>query len=249
MAWTFALIGGTATIAGGFQGILTTDNKLFEFFLVHFYDVCRNGNHIFFRKKQTAKGISLDYCISNYSNDPFSNCDCKFFLGYFSLAAGSAVMIFLFVYIFEFMYKNRSISSGILNYLLFLMFAYALMMVGQFIWLLSGDASIFALSIIVEMGVYFVIVLDEKRLISSEPKRWLSMRYWVFGVLVLLSIAEFFMGAALDIQAYGTSYFTGIAFASTSGSFFQILRRGVLQFHNFLFHDFAVPLVPDNDGH
>ena len=241
MAWTFAIIGGTATIAEGFQGILTTITNSSSSFWFIFMTSAEMAITFFFVRNRLPKAfswiIASQIIIMILSPTTIANS----FWASFSLAAGSAVMIFLFVYIFEFMYKNRSISSGILNYLLFLMFAYALMMVGQFIWFLSGDSSIFALSIIVEMGVYFVIVLDEKRLISSEPKRWLSMRYWVFGILVLLSIAEFFMGAALDIQAYGTSYFTGIAFASTAGSFFQILGAG---FYNFIIFFSTISLSP-----
>ena len=241
MGWTFALIAGAVSTAVGLQGIFATVTQSASSFWFIFMMSAEMAITFFFIKKRLPRAfrwiIASQIIVMILSPTAIANS----FWANLSLVAGSAVMIFLFIYIFEFMYKNRSINSGILNYLLSLMFAYALMMVGQFIWLLKGDASIFALSIIVEMGVYFVIVLDEKRLISSEPKRWQSMRYWVFGILVLLSVAEFFMGAVLDIQAYGTNYFTGIAFASVSGSFLQILGAG---FYNFIIFFSTISLSP-----
>ncbi len=241
MGWTFALIGGAVSTTGGLPGIysaLITSSSSFWFV---FMMTAEMAITFFFIRNRLPRAFSWivasQIIIMTLSPTAFANP----FWASLSLAAGSAVMIFLFIFIFDFMYKNRAISSGILNYLLFLMLAYALMMVGQFIWLLSGDASIFVLSIILEMGVYFAIVLDEKKLIYSEPKRWQSMRYWVFGILVLLSIAELFMGAVLDIQAYGASYFTGIVFASTSGSFLQILSAG---FYNFVIFFSTISLSP-----
>ena len=67
------------------------------------------------------------------------------------------------------------------------------------------------------------------------------MPYWIFGILVLLSVTEFFMGAVLDIQAYGTGYFTSITFASTSGSFLQAISAG---FFNFMIFFSTISLSP-----
>ena len=241
MGWTFALIGGAVSTASGLQGIIATVTQSSSSFWFIFMMTAEMALTFFFIRNKLPKAfswiIASQIIIMVLSPTAFANS----FWADLSLAAGSVVMIFLFIYIFDFMYKNRTTSSGILNYLLFLMLAYALMMVGQFIWLLNGNVSIFALSIIVEMGVYFAIVLDEKKLIASNPKRWQSMRYWVFGILVLLSAAEFFMGAVLDIQAYGTSYFTGITFASTSGSFVQALSAG---FYNFIVFFSTISLSP-----
>ena len=221
MGWTFALLGGAVSTTGGLQGIFSYLTKSSSSFWFIFMMSAEMAITLFFIRDRLPKAFGLIIASQTIIMVLSPTAIANTVWANLSLVAGSAVMIFLFIYIFEFLYKNRTISSGILNYLLFLMLAYALMMVGQFVWLLNGDASIFVLSIIVEMGVYFVIVLDEKKLISLNPKRWQSMPYWVFGMLVLLSVAEFFMGAVLDIQAYGTGYFTGITFASTSGSFLQ----------------------------
>ena len=170
MGWTFALIGGVASTAGGLQGIFVMLTKSSSSFWFIFMMSAEMAITFFFVRNRLPRAFSwivasqiiiMILSPTAISNPAWANV---------SLVAGSGVMIFLFIYIFEFMYKNRTISSGILNYLLFLMLAYALMMVGQFIWLLNGDASIFVLSIIVEMTVYFAVVLDEKKLISSKPQ-------------------------------------------------------------------------------
>ncbi len=241
MAWAFALIGGNTSTAGGLQGVFTTVTNSSSSFWFIFMTSAEMAITLFFIRGRLPKEfrwiVVFQTIIMILSPTAIANS----FWANLSLATGSAVMIFLFIYIFEFMYKNRAISSGILNYVLFLMLAYALMMVGQFIWLLNGDASIFALSIIFEMAIYFVIVLDEKKLISTEPKRWQSMSCWIFGILLLVFVAEFFMGAVLDNQAYGTGYFSGIVFASASGSFLQVISAG---FYNFIIFFSTISLSP-----
>ena len=241
MGWTFAVLGGTISISGGLQGIYSaiihSSSSLWFIFMMS----AEMAITLFFIRSKLPKAFGIIMALQTIIMVLSPTAIANTVWATFSLAAGSAVMIFLFIYIFEFIYKNRTVNSGILNYLLFLMLAYALMMAGQFIWLLNGDASVFVLSIIVEMIVYFAIVLDEQKLISLKPKRWQSMQYWVFGILVLLSVAEFFMGAVLDIQAYGTRFFNDIMFASTSGSFLHALSAG---FFNFMMFFTTITMSP-----
>ena len=232
MAWGFALIVGDASTAGGLQGLFTTIANSASSFWFIFMSSAEMAITLFFIRKRLPKSFGLILAFQTVIMMLSPTAIANSVWANVSLAAGSAVMIVLFIYIFEFLYKNRAVSSGILNYLFFLMLAYALMMTGQFIWLLNGDASVFVLSIIVEMVVYFGIVLDERKLASS-PKRWQSMPYWVFGILVLLFVAEFFMGAVLDIQAYGTGFFTDMTFASMGGSFVNALSAGFFNFIKF----------------
>ncbi len=241
MGWTFAFLGGTIPISNGLQSIYSALIHSSSSFWFIFMMSAEMAITLFFIKDRLPKTIGLIMASQTIIMVLSPTAIANTVWANLSLIAGSAIMIFLFICIFEFLYKNRTISSGILNYLLFLMLAYALMMVGQFIWLLNGDASIFVLSIIVEMAVYFIIVLDEKKIISVNPKRWQSMPYWVLGILVLLSVAEFFMGAVLDIQAYGIGYFTGITFALTSGSLLQAIGAG---FFNFIIFFSTISLSP-----
>ena len=156
-AWTFALIGGTASTAGGLQGIFTTITNSSSSFWFIFMMSAEMAITIFFIRDRLPKAfswlIASQVIIMVLSPTAIVNSVWVSL----SLATSSAIMTFLFIYIFKFLYKNQTISKGILNYLLFLMLAYALMMAGQFIWLLSGDAAVFVLSIIAEMVVYFGI--------------------------------------------------------------------------------------------
>ena len=226
MAWTFALIGGTASTAGGLQGIFTTITNSSSSFWFIFMNSAEMAITLFFIRGRLPKAfswlIASQVIIMVLSPTAIIN---SVWAG-LSLAAGSAIMTFLFIYIFKFLHKNQTLSKGILNYLLFLMLAYALMMAGQFIWLLNGDAAVFVLSIIVEMVVYFGIVLDEKKLISSKSVSWQSMPYWVFSFLFLIFVVEFFMSGIMAIQVFGQGFFNGIISASTTWPLTRILSAG-----------------------
>jgi polyferredoxin len=229
MAWAFALIVGDASTAGGVFTTIANSSSSFWFVFMTSTEMAIT---LFFIRNRLPKAFGVIMAFQTVIMILAPTAIANPFWADFSLAVGSVVMIFLFIYIFEFLYKNRTISSGILNYLLFLMVTYSVMMAGQFIWLLNGDTSVFVLSIIVEMVVYFGIVLDEKKLVSP-PRRWQSKPYWVFGILIFLFAAEFFMGAVLDIQAYGTGFFTDMTFASMGGSFVNALSAGFFNFIKF----------------
>ena len=151
-----------------------------------------------------------------------------------TLWGNSAVMIAAIIFIFEYIYKNRTIAAGALSYLLRLTGAYALMMAGTFVWLLYGDVTLFVLSIVAEMVIYFTIVLDDRRLTSPPLRGWLTMPSWAFALLASVFFAEFFMGGVLDIQANGTSYFTGLPFASLAGPALTVVGAAFYDFIVFV---------------
>jgi len=241
MGWTFALLGGTVSISSGLQWVYSALIHATSSFWFIFMMSAEMGITLFVIRRRLPKTLVWIAASQTIIMILSPTAIGSSLWTSISLVAGSAVMVFLFIYVFEFLYKNRTVSSGILNYLLFLMLAYALMMAGQFIWLLNGDASVFVLSIIVEMVVYFGIVLDEKKLISSKSVSWQAKPYWVFGFLGLLFVAEFFMGGVLDIQVYGAGFFNGMMFASTAGSFVNALSAG---FFNFIMFFTSITMSP-----
>ncbi len=240
MGWAFALLVGTIPISVDFQGIYSALISSASSFWFIFMTSIEMAITLFFARNKLPKAFVVIMASQTLIMLLAPTSIANSFWVDFSLITGSAVMIILFIYIFEFLYKNRTTNLGVLNYLLFLSLAYALMMAGQFVWLLNGDATLFVVSIIVEMAVFFGVILDERRLASS-PRRWQSRPYWAFGILVLLFISEFFMGAVLDIQAYGTSFFTNMNFASATGSFMDALSAG---FFNFITFFSSISLSP-----
>ena len=233
MGWTFALFAGTVSTAGGLSSVLSAIVVSSSSYWFIFTMASEMAITLFWVRKRFPRGIA--WIVAAQTAIMFLSPTAINGSGWanFSLLAGSAVMIVLFVYVFEFLYKNRTSNRATLNYLALLMFAYALMMAGLFVWFLDADATIFVSSVMVEMVVYFYIVFEEKRLSSMQLRSWQSMPFWVLALLGLLFVAEFFMGGVFDIYAYGTSFFTGLNLASVGGPILGALGAGAYDFLAF----------------
>jgi polyferredoxin len=144
-----------------------------------------------------------------------------------SIYVSSAAMIGLFVYLMEYLYRHNQLAAGFSNYLLELLAVYGLMMAGLFLWLYYGNATLFALSIALEMVVYFGLVVYPEVLSGPLDQPWQLRPHWAFGVLSLIFVAEFFMGAVLDVQINPATYLGGFPFLALSGSASTILINAV----------------------
>ena len=144
-----------------------------------------------------------------------------------TIYGGSAVMIGLFVFLFEYLYRNREISAALSGYLPRLLGAYALMMLGLFLWLVRGDALLFAASIVLEMVFYFDLVLRPERFEDPVRVNWQLRPHWTFAVLLFVFVAELFMGAVLSAQAFGGDFTAAIPALPLSGSASTIAYNAV----------------------
>lgn len=218
MGWSFAILGGSLQAAGagesGYSAIVAAASSYWFLFTM----AGEMAITLFLLRKRIPKDVwwIVGAQVAIMFLSPTAIPDPTW--ARFSTYAGSAVMVALFVYIFEFLYRNRVASPWKMDYIVRVMLAYALMMAGIFVWLLDGDAVIFALSVVVEMAVYFSIALGTGGLDSGHQKGWQSRPFWVFAMLALLFAAEFFMGGVIDIYAYGTGYFTGLPLAAVGWS-------------------------------
>jgi polyferredoxin len=229
MGWTFALVSGTSSTTGDAFVSLVDSMSTYWFIFTMAAEMAMTLYLVGRRFPPSFRWlVALQTLIMVLSPTALSNSSWV----YWTLWGNSGVMIIAIILIFEYLYKNRTVASGALNYLVLLIGAYGLMMAGMFVWLLYGDVTLFVLSIVAEMTLYFSIVLDEKRLSAPPLQGWLSMPVWAFSLLLSVFVAEFFMGGVLDIQANGTSYFTGLPLASLTGS--------VLTVTGALFYDFIV---------
>ncbi|MGA2198834.1 MAG: 4Fe-4S dicluster domain-containing protein [Nitrososphaerales archaeon] len=216
MGWTFAIISGAASVSG--QGVFSAlvDSMSTYWFIftmasemaVTLYLVGKNFPRSFrwLVAIQTAVMVLSPTAIASSTWSTYTT------------VGNSAVMILAIVFMFEYIFKNRTLAAGASTYLVRLMGAYALMMAGLFVWMLYNDVLLFVLSIVAEMTIYFGIVLDEKSLVSHPLVGWQTRPLWVFALLGGVFIAEYFMGGVLDIIALGTGYFTGLPFAALAGS-------------------------------
>ena len=140
-----------------------------------------------------------------------------------SIYLSSVAMIGLIVYLMEHLYRHPQLGLGFSTYLLELLAVYALMMAGLFLWVFYGNAGPFAVSVVLEMIVFFAAVVRPEGLSAKLAPPWSMRPNWMFGVLALVFVAEIFMGALLDVQVNGSAFSQTLPLAPLSGSFGTVL--------------------------
>jgi polyferredoxin len=139
--------------------------------------------------------------------------------------AGSAGMIALIIYVMELIYRDRQLDPGIYRYLPALLSIYALMMAGLYLWLVYGDGFAFALSVLLEMALFFEAVVRPEQFGGESAVPWLLRPQWAFAVLAAIFVAEVFMGAALEGVLQPSLFPVGIANLALNGSAGTVLYR------------------------
>ncbi|MDA4123438.1 MAG: 4Fe-4S dicluster domain-containing protein [Thaumarchaeota archaeon] len=228
MGWTFAIISGAAsTTTQSAPSSLVTSMSTYWFIFtmagemaVTLYLVGKNFPPTF-RWLVAIQAVLMVLSPTAITNSTWA---------WDTLAGNTAVMIVAIVVMLEYVFRNRTMPDGASKYVVRLIGAYGLMMLGLFIWQLYGDVTVFVLSIVAEMCIYFTIVLDDKRLTNPPLVGWQTKPLWAFALLGGIFFAEFFMGGVLDIMANGTSYFTTLPFVTLSGSALTVLGAALLDF-------------------
>jgi polyferredoxin len=123
-----------------------------------------------------------------------------------AIYGSSVLMIVLFVYAMEYLYRHREMPGGYATYLVLLLAVYGTMMAGLFTWQVYGSAALFALSVVAEMILFYEAVVRPERLAARRPLSWQLDPAWAFSVLALIFVAELFMGAVLDLQIEPAAY-------------------------------------------
>ena len=144
-----------------------------------------------------------------------------------AIYVSSALMIGLFVFLFEYLYRHRQFTAPFGTYLVELVSVYGLMMAGLFVWQYFGDATAFALAIVLEMVVVYVAV-SRPRLFQSGPSpQWQLRPAWTFALLSGVFVAEVCMGAALSVQLDPADYLGGFPFLPLAGTGSTILLNAL----------------------
>jgi len=215
MGWTFAIVSGaTSTSSQSALSSLVSSMGTYWFIFTMASEMAITLYLIGRRFPRAFRSlVTIQVALMVLTPTAISNSSWKVW----TLWGNSAVMILAIIFIFEYLYRNRTVAAGALSYIISLLGAYAFMMAGLFVWLLYGNVTLFVLSVTAEMVIYFRIVLSENRLTAEPLQGWLAMPNLAFCLLLFVFIAEFFMGGVLDIQANGTTYFTALPFASVAG--------------------------------
>ncbi len=139
-----------------------------------------------------------------------------------AIYGGSVGMIVIFVLGLEYVYRNREIPAPIASYFVRIFGVYGLMMAGLFLWIGYGLSEVFVLSILVEMVLYFGLVLRPHALATEERISWQLRPNWAFALLATIFVAEIFMGALLDqqigLQFYGSNWFGSLGMLGWTGT-------------------------------
>ena len=130
----------------------------------------------------------------------------------------SALMIGLFVYLFEYIYRHRQFAPAFATYLVAIVSVYGLMMAGLFVWQYFGNGSPFAVSVVLEMVVVYVALARPAAFRADPGTPWQLRPHWAFALLSGVFIAEICMGAVLSVQLDPADYLGGFPFLPLSGA-------------------------------
>lgn len=144
-----------------------------------------------------------------------------------TVLSGSAVMIALFVYVMEHIYRQKELNAAYATYLVRIIAVYGAMMAGLFLWAAYGQPLLFAAAIVLEMFVYLDAVVRPERFVDSERVVWQLNARWAFQLLAYIFVAELFMGALLDLQIEPTVYTGAFPALALSGAPMVVLQNAV----------------------
>ena len=148
-----------------------------------------------------------------------------------SVIGGSALMIVLFIYVFEYMARHSSLEPIFATYLFRLLALYGLMMAGLFEWELYQEGVVFSISIIIEMIIYFFLILGGDYRQGQFTRNWLLDAKWTLALISFIFVAEYFMGGLLDVEIYGRIVFLqGLHLAPLAGNAFTLAGAAVYDF-------------------
>ncbi len=140
---------------------------------------------------------------------------------------GSGVMIVLFVYLMEHIYRQKELNAAYATYLVRILAIYGLMMAGLFLWALYGQPLLFAASIVLEMVVYLDAVARPDRFVEGDRMAWQLNARWAFQLLAFVFVAELFMGALLDLQIEPAVFVGAFPALALSGPPIVVLENAV----------------------
>ncbi len=143
----------------------------------------------------------------------------------------ASVMTAMLVTIFEYLYRRNSVHRYFGNYILMLLAAYAVMMAGVFIWQYNGNVMAFSAGTVLNMIIFLHLAMSPDRPTKGKKLFWLADKKWSFGFLLLVFIAEFFMGGTIDNQFFGASaYVSSLGLIPLSGVPYAIPAKGAYDF-------------------
>lgn len=234
MGWSFSLISGIPKISyygtGSFSGVANLALNSYWFTFTMASEMLLT---LFFFRERLPRELQFVLTIQALVMFLSPPAAAIWGLSVPSIYAGSALMVVFFIFVFDYLYKNRNPRTVISNYLLLLTAVYALMMASLFYWGIGGDPIFFGFTLLAEMIVYFDAILRSNSFSEGRRMQWQERGMWTFSLLLLLFVSEYFMAATMDAAYYGKDYFIFGA-APLAGSAATVAAASVYDFIRYV---------------
>ncbi len=127
-------------------------------------------------------------------------------------AIGAATFVALFVVSLQFLYRHKQLSARVARFLVLWSGLACALAAGWFFARFDGSVVVLAGAAALQLvGLMGVSALAPP--VDREPRiPWVVRPFWTFEILVLTFVAEFFVGALLDLSVAGTTFLGFIPF-------------------------------------
>jgi polyferredoxin len=140
---------------------------------------------------------------------------------------GAGVFVALFVVGLQYIYRTKQLTPSLSRLIVGWTVAATLTASGWFVWHLYGSAVVLAVSVAGQMLLAAFAALPPRAAMIEPRLPWLLHPFWVFEILLFTFLAEFFLGALLDLLIAGPTFLQFIPFLPYSGSTLQVVGLAV----------------------
>jgi len=134
---------------------------------------------------------------------------------FYLLAAGFLVV--WFTYLLQYVYRHKQLEAATMSAVLETAFLTVVVSAGWFVWALDRSAWIWGLSGVAAALVSARALTRGSREPTGERVPWLLHPGWAVQLLLYTFLAEFFVGALLDLEVAGRGFLQYIPFAPVAG--------------------------------
>jgi polyferredoxin len=129
-----------------------------------------------------------------------------------SALVGIALFVAMFIGALQFIYRNKQIAPSTSRLLVRWTVAGAFTSCGWLVWHLFGSPVVLVPSILLQVGVFLGAMLGASPAIAEQRLPWLRHPFWVLEILLFTFLAEFFLGALLDLAVAGPGFLQFVPF-------------------------------------
>ncbi|HXW66691.1 MAG TPA: hypothetical protein VEL82_02250 [Thermoplasmata archaeon] len=138
--------------------------------------------------------------------------------GLVSALLGATVIVASLVVALQFLYRHKQLEASVLGGIVRWPFAALVSAAGWFLWQFEGSPYVLGASLLLQLAVAIVTVLEAARPPAGERVPWLLRPTAIFEFLLFAFLGEFFLGALLDLEIAGRTFLQYIPFVAYTGS-------------------------------